>query len=296
MISIIIIVNKDKKIKLLLNKLTEFPKPEKTEIIVVDKSQGYLNKIKNQFHQVNWIEFKPIIQKKYSYSDQRNLGIKNAKGDIIVFIDSDCIPTENWLSELVKPIKNNNENIVAGFVKATGNKSINNIIWEKAENKEYLSECPSLNMAFKSDILKQVGYFNDEFNSGGEDIDFCWRAINSGYKIYYNKNAIIFHDWGNLQKEIERALRGGKTSVLLYKNHPEKWMNLITNNADALIYPIYIIFSPLIFYYPYYILLLIIPFIRNLKTRSLRNLALVKIILDLIRGYGVLYGLIQLNF
>lgn len=62
--------------------------------------------------------------KKYTYSEQRNLGLKKAEGEIIVFIDSDCIPTKNWLIELVKPIRGEEENIVVGFVKSIGKSSI----------------------------------------------------------------------------------------------------------------------------------------------------------------------------
>ena len=57
MISIITIVNKDRRIKILLEKLIEIPKPEKVEIIVVDGSKGNLDDIKGIFPTVRWIYY-----------------------------------------------------------------------------------------------------------------------------------------------------------------------------------------------------------------------------------------------
>lgn len=295
MISIITIVKNDRRIKILLEKLIEIPKPEKVEIIVVDNSEGNLDDIKGFFPSIRWIYYSNKANKKYTYSEQRNLGLKKAEGEIIVFIDSDCIPTKSWLIELVKPIRGEGENIVVGIIKSIGKSSTNNIIWEKIRNKKYLSEGLTGNISFNKQILKQVGYFSEDFNGGGEDIDFSWRAVNLGYRINYNKDAVVYHDWGNLKREIERALQCGKVSVRLYKKHPEKWKKLFSSNADVLIYPLYILFFPITFLWPYYLLFLLIPISRNLFTKSLRKLAVEKVFLDLVRGWGVLTELFYLN-
>jgi cellulose synthase/poly-beta-1,6-N-acetylglucosamine synthase-like glycosyltransferase len=293
MISLIIIVKNDRKIIHLLNKLQEISKPEKIEIIVVDSSNITLDDIKNNYTNIKWVHFPTT--KHYTFSDQRNLGLKISKGEIIVFVDSDCIPKNNWLTLLTKPIIDNNENIVAGYVETINKKSINSIIWDKLHNKKYISVCPTLNMAIKKEVFSKIGTFNDYFNSGGEDYDFSWRATNYGYKIYYNRKAIVYHDWGTLKKEIKRALRGGKTSVKLYRKHPEKLKNVLTFNADFWIYPLFILLLPLSFIFPFYPLLLILPLIRNILSKSLRGLAVEKIFLDLVRGFGVLYECLYLE-
>lgn len=288
MISIIIIVNNDRRIKILIERLLDISKPDKTEIIVVDGSGRNLEDIKRIFPSVRWTYYDKPRKGQHTFSGQRNLGLKNANGEIIAFIDSDCIPTKNWLIELVRPIQNESENIVAGLVKHIGKESINSIIWEKIQSQRYLSECPTLNFAFKKEILKAIGYFSEDFNEGGEDIDFSWRAVNSGYRICYSVDAVIYHDWGCFKKEKERAFRGGRISVRLYQKHPEKWKNLFSRNADVLIYPLYILFLPITFFWPYYLTFLSIPLTRNLFSPSLRKLAVEKVFLDLARGFGVL--------
>lgn len=288
MISINIIVKNDRRIERLLNKLNEIPKPEKTEIIVIDASKKEtLLDIKKKFPKVRWIYFNNT-NKKYTFAQQRNTGLRSSKGDIIVFIDSDCIPTKYWLIKLVNPILKENEDVVAGFVKSIGGGSINDITWIKRRNKNYLSECTTINLAFKKELLEKIGYFDEYFDGGGEDTDFSWRIISNNYKIRYNKNAIIYHDWGNIKKEMRRAIRRGETAVRLYRRYPERWKNLFSNYIDVLIYPIYIIFLPVAFFWPPYLLFLLIPLTRNLLTKSLRKYSIQKIFLDLVRGLGVL--------
>jgi len=137
-------------------------------------------------------------------------------------------------------------------------------------------------MAFKKEIIKKVGFFDEKFYYG-EDTDFTWRATDLGYKIRYNKNAIIYHDWGNLRQDIKRSLWYGRARVRLYKKHPHRWKNLFGYNATVLIYPLYIIFLPLTFFWPYYPLFILIPILKNIRRQPLKIT-----FLNLIYGFAVL--------
>lgn len=75
-------------------------------------------------------------------------------------------------------------------------------------------------------------------------MDFTWRITQEAYKIRRNKNAVIYHDWGNLKQEIKKAFRYGEARVRLYKKHPGRWKNFFGYDMVTLIYPLYIIFSP----------------------------------------------------
>ena len=280
MISIIIIVKSDRGIENTIKKIVKIPKPEKTEILVIDASEGNLDDIKNIFPSVRWIYFHNKKNKKITIPEQRNLGLKKAKGDIIAFIDADCVPDNNWLIELAKSISNEEKIVVAGSIKSIGRKTI----WdeERKNSKKYLDEAPTMNMAFKKEIIKKVGFFDESFNYVS-DVDFTWRATDLGYKIRYNKNAIIYHDWGNLRQEIIRSFRCGEARVRLYKKHPHRWKNLFSFDMIVLIYPLYIIFLPLTFFWPYYPLLILVPIIKNIKRQPLKVVCI-----NLIYGFGVL--------
>jgi GT2 family glycosyltransferase len=292
MISIIIIVKNDRRIDNTLKKLFKIPKPEKTEILVIDASEGNLDDIKNMFPSVRWIYYHNKKSKEITIPEQRNLGLKKAQGDIIAFIDADCVPDNNWLIELAKSINNEEKIIVAGSVKSIGKKTLWDVGQERKNSKKYLVEAGTGNMAFKKGIIKKVGFFDEKF-SCGEDIDFSWRATDLGYKIRYNKDAIIYHDWGNLKQEIKRAFGYGEARVRLYKKHPHRWKNLFGYQADTIIYPLFILLLPFTLIIPYYPLLLLIPLLRNIiLLRNIKKEPFKKLLFDLIHGLGILKALI----
>ena len=94
MILIIIIVKSDSGIENILKKIIKIPKPEKSWDFGnrFDASEGNLDDIKNIFPSVRWVYYHNKKSKKITIPEQRNLGLKKAKGDIIAFIDANCIP------------------------------------------------------------------------------------------------------------------------------------------------------------------------------------------------------------
>lgn len=277
MISVVIIVKNERGIENTIRKINSIPKPEKTEILVIDASGGNLDDISKMFPKVRWIPFRNTnLLKKYTIPEQRNLGIKLAKGDIIVFIDANCIPMKNWLIEIVSPIRKNKENVIAGLVKSTGGKSIWDGEQEKIGSKKYIRECSTLNMAFNKDITKKVGYFDERFNYGS-DMDFTWRIIDAGYRIRYSKKAVIYHDWGNFKKEIKRSVIYGEARVVLYTKHTSRLTNFLNYYKDpytpfTFFFFLYILFLPIALIYPYYLIFILIPIIKNVKHRPFENM------------------------
>ncbi len=285
MISIIIIVKNDRRIALLLEKLQTIQKPEKTEVIVVDASEGLLGDIQKQFTYSRWIKFANVHKKKTTIPDQRNVGVRSAKGDIIVFIDSDCIPDNEWLSELTKPIRSEDEHIVAGRVKLSDKNSLHEFVFTKNLQKKYVDEAPTMNIAMKREVFDTVGLFDESFQCG-EDVDFCWRAIQKGYKINMNTHAIITHDLDGFKKEIKRMYTYGKARTSLYKKHIHRWKFFI-NESQTMAYPLFFILLPLTKYIPFYPLLLLIPILKYKNMNPIKT-----IILKTMYGLGMIGGFI----
>jgi hypothetical protein len=56
----------------------------------------------------------------------------------LAYIDSDCIPTRDWLFNLIKPIREEEEDIVAGRIKSVGGRTTWDVGQEKLDSKNTL--------------------------------------------------------------------------------------------------------------------------------------------------------------
>ena len=87
--------------------------PEKlTEIIIVDNNSTDQTKEIIKQYPVILLE-ENEIQSSYA---ARNKGIRCAHGEILAFIDADCIAAENWIAEGVMALENGDGDIVGGKV------------------------------------------------------------------------------------------------------------------------------------------------------------------------------------
>lgn len=160
----------------------------------------------------------------------RNSGLKKAIGEIIAFIDDDCIPTRGWLSNLIIPYKNKNiigvggltlpfrtNTITEKYMYESGYGNPAPIEFGKSKNpiyrfiiylKDMLMPVTSkddtihvvaiytLNASFKKTVLNRIGGFDINLLTS-EDTDLCTR-INNEFKkkkLVFNKKAIIFHKY-----------------------------------------------------------------------------------------------------
>ena len=289
-ISIIIIVKNDRRIQNLLPALIPFIQKNIVEVIVIDSSQGLLDDIKNKFLSVHWINYENKTHKNNTIPEQRNKGVVTAKGKIIIFIDSDCVPENDWLNEIIYPIIHEKEDIVAGKVLFSHVNSNHSLAMQKHEAKKYLDEAPTMNLALRASVFKKVGLFDTNF-SCGEDVDLLWRAGNMGYKIRSNNNAIIYHDQGDTRNEIRRMYVYGRARTKLYRKNTYRLKYFMGNELLTILYPLYFLFLPLTYFFLFYPLLLMIPILRNKK-----NISIKVILFRTIYGLGVIKEIIFPSF
>jgi GT2 family glycosyltransferase len=119
----------------------------------------------------------------------RNKGAQESSGDWLVFIDDDCLPCKNWLSEIrnattgcdvvegktVCPDKTNHpfEDVVQNL---TGD-----LLW-------------SCNLAVSRTLFERLGGFDEDFLiAGGEDLELARRLRMSKSKIHFASGAIVYH-------------------------------------------------------------------------------------------------------
>lgn len=291
MISIIIPTKDDSDLVNTLESITKTKKPDKTEILIIDASKDRIDHIKKQFTNVQWIYYKNKSNKKRTFVEQLNLGTKKAKGSILCFVDGGCVVEKDWLIELTKPLLKEKENFVLGLVKPMGKAH-----HDLDRKSKYVEGCGTANTAIKKDVAIKVGERDINF-SYGSDMDFSWRARNLGYKIRYVPKAIMYHDWGNLKSDIRRAMKYGVARLNLHIKHKDRRWKLKNSGLDlftiyAIGFFLYIIFLiPVSVFYPYFLLLIIIPFVKNIQNNPIR-----KMIFDFFWGYGFIKRLFERIF
>jgi GT2 family glycosyltransferase len=263
MISIIIIVKNDLEIVNTIEGINRLDYLGDAELIIVDRSTITYPKVKSRLP-LRWIRYDPK-GKRYTIPEQRNEGVNQAKGDIIVFIDANCVPEKDWLTALVKPISEENEQIVMGRTGSIGKPTSYDVGYDKLRDTMYVQEAPTVNLAITRHVFETVGVF-DESLEYGSDIDFTWRAIDKGYSIRYQPSAFVAHNWGDSKKELKRTILYGKARArLLTKHIRTRWRHLLGKDADVLVYPTLILFLPIAIVFPWYLCLFPLLVLRHMN-------------------------------
>ena len=210
-------------IKSLLN--LEYPE-DKYEIIIVDN-----NSTDTTVEIVKSYPVKLLREGKQSSYAARNLGIKNAKGEIVAFTDADCIVDKMWLEQLVKNFEDETTAGMGGEILAYNPK---NLVERYLDKSDILSQKSSFdckfanlkmpfiataNAAYKAEILNEIGLFDDSFISGG-DVDLAWRITLKDYRIVYEPKALVYHRHRTtLYGLFKQVFRYGEGHAKLFKKH-----------------------------------------------------------------------------
>ncbi len=160
----------------------------------------------------------------------RNKGVKNAKGELIVFTDDDCLPHNEWLNSYWNAYKSAEENEVA----FTGQTVVphTKIPTDYENNIAHLetAEFITANCAIKKTTIEKAGGFDEHFPiAWREDSDLHFRLIKAQVPVYSVKNAIVVHpvrkaNWGISLKEQKKSV----FNALLYKKFPELYKQKIS--------------------------------------------------------------------
>ena len=152
----------------------------------------------------------------------RNLGIEEAEGDIIAFVDDDCVPHEDWLEKGLKEIKKQNAEGIEGCIR---DDSGHLGVYQNDDLRGYVTA----NIIYKKNALEEVGCFDKRFNPlYREDTDLAWKILENGGSIEFSEDVVVFHQ---PEEDSTRDWKKNRFDVLLYDKHPEKFSKFVENYA-----------------------------------------------------------------
>jgi glycosyltransferase involved in cell wall biosynthesis len=163
-------------------------------------------------------ELRYLKQEHKGPASARNLGIKNSKGEIVAFIDDDCIADENWLENISMCF---NEDVagVEGRIITTSDKTPFSHYVENLYGGFYLTA----NVAYKKETLLEVGLFDETYPyPAAEDFDLAFKILERGHKISFCENVIVTHPpVKESLKEYYKTRRYWFSAIKLYEKHPD---------------------------------------------------------------------------
>jgi GT2 family glycosyltransferase len=216
------------------------------EIIIADNasSDGSIEYLKKYHPEIRIIR----LEKNYGFATGYNLALKKVSADYYILLNSDIEVTDNWIMPVIRvlekdpliaacqpkirsyhePEKFEYAGAAGGFIDKYGYPFCQGRLFQSLEtdNGQYdnIAEvfwATGACMFVRASVYHELGGFDDDFFAHMEEIDFCWRAKNKGYKIYYTPESKIFHiGGGTLPKNNSRKtyLNIRNNIIMLYKN------------------------------------------------------------------------------
>lgn len=176
------------------------------EIIVVDNNSADRTKelVEDMKKQMNG-RLKYVFESKKGAAHARNTGIRNAKGEIISFIDDDCTVVKNWINEIALTFKSHNADAVLGRISLSllsrkPDWIPDSFLRKRLAQIDYGAETKMMgdgdlvtaNTSFRAEVFKKFGGFNSRFEPC-EDTQYSRMVSKHGIVKFYSPKAEVFH-------------------------------------------------------------------------------------------------------
>lgn len=310
---IIPVYNRPDEIDELLQSLVHQTYTNDFEIVVVeDGSSVSCKDVVNKY--LNQLNVSYYFKKNSGPGDSRNYGMKVAKGNYFIILDSDCIIPENYLVEVDAFLTNNYVDCFGGpdaahdsfsDVQKAINQTMTSVLTtggiRGASEKLGKFQPRSFNMGISKEAFEASGGFGKIHP--GEDPDLSIRLWKMNFKTALIPNAHVFHkrriDWEKFYKQVNKF---GKARPILNQRYPE--YSKITYWFPAVfmvgfyISVLFVIVGINVFFFCYLLYFLTLFIETLVKTKNLK-IGFLTIIATFIQffgyGAGFLYSYFLLN-
>ena len=157
--------------------------------------------------------------KRIGVTKSRNIGLMNARGGLLVFLDNDVFVTPGWLSILEEESQKEGIGIIAGIPSNERDRL------KKQPAPDMLldfAHVASACMGITPRCFSAVGYL-DETLTNSADTDYCYRAALRGFRVASTPRLVVPHLVGGTRRgldrrEIERSARRFREKWIKYQS------------------------------------------------------------------------------
>ena len=311
---IIPVYNRPDEIKELLDSFLQQTYADHYEIVIVeDGSTLSSEEVVNSFTEKLQISY--YKKPNSGPGDSRNYGMKQAKGNYFIILDSDCILPPQYVNEVKKSLDNEYVDCFGGPDAAHASFSL----LQKAINYAMTSvlttggirgnktavdkfQPRSFNMGISKATFEDVGGYGNIHP--GEDPDLTIRIWNKGYTTKLIPEAFVYHkrriDWNKFFIQVNKF---GMVRPILNKWHPETskityWFPTFfcLSFIVAMVLSFLGMYMPIFLFVAYYTLMFIDSLFKN-RSVAIALLSLLAVSIQFIGyGYGFLKSTLMINF
>lgn len=129
----------------------------------------------------------------------RNTGIKHAKGTIICCTDADCLPHQEWLSQITAPFTDPTIVACKGTYASTQAQLVARFVqleyedkYDRLRTQETIDFIDTYSAAYRRDVLLANNGFDEGFDYL-EDQELSFRLAARGYRMVFQESAVVDH-------------------------------------------------------------------------------------------------------
>ncbi len=199
----------------------KYPANKMEVIVAYEESKDNTFEVLKKWQKINKRIILIPVKKCNSLGRVRNAALKKSKGDYVLFTNGDCAPNSNWVEKILEPFLSDPKigmvggeiytlkfyplNKIEQYCEQIGFQSVGDRMGKKSggyyprvhdgrphevngSKDSPFFECA--NAAISRKVLKAIGVcFWGE--STGEDVDFSLRVGRSGFRLYFQPEAIV---------------------------------------------------------------------------------------------------------